>query len=280
MSHKVNPTLRRRELAAQLRQLRQDADMSIEQVALQLLVSPTKISRIETGARGARLRDVRDLCEVYGVHADERDRLMSLARQSEESSWWQQLDMPYSKFLGLEAAAASISDYKSDIVPGLLQTADYARAILEVVYSDSSAEVEQLLESRLTRQRRLSGDDPVRFEAVIDESAFRRVVGGRAVMREQLEALVDGAMQANIDIRVLGFEAGAHPAVNSTFTIMQFEEAVSDIVYVEGLSGERYLQRASDLARYHRVFDQLRAIALSPKNSIGESRRWQRPTSA
>src|SRR4249920_2975241 len=118
MSQNVNPTLRRRELASKLRQLRQDADMSIEEVARQLLVSPTKVSRIETGARGARLRDVRDLCDVYGLPAGERDHLMSLAKQSEESSWWQQPDMPYSTFLGLEAAAASISDYKSDIVPG------------------------------------------------------------------------------------------------------------------------------------------------------------------
>ena len=269
MSQNVNPTLRRRELASKLRQLRQDADMSIEEVARQLLVSPTKVSRIETGARGARLRDVRDLCDVYGLPAGERDHLMSLAKQSEESSWWQQPDMPYSTFLGLEAAAASISDYKSDIVPGLLQTEDYARAFLEAIHPDSSTEVEQLLESRLRRQRRLGGDDPVRFQAVIDESALRRVVGGRSVMSEQLESLVDSAKQANIDIRVLGFEAGAHPALNSTFTIMQFDEAVSDMVYVEGLSGERYLQRASDLARYHRVFDELRGIALSPTNSIG-----------
>jgi transcriptional regulator with XRE-family HTH domain len=271
MAREANPTLRRRELGARLRELRQGANLSIDDVSKQLLVSATKISRIETGARHAKLRDVRDICRLYKVGSEELDALMRLAKEAEEPSWWQQYDQDYSAFVGLEAAATAMSDFKCDVVPGLLQTDDYARAVLEATLpGEAGAQIEKLVQSRLIRQRRLRGDDSVRCWAVLDESALRRVVGGPAIMREQLETLIDHAGQPNIDIQVLAFEAGAHPALNSNFMILDFEEAVSDVVYVEGLLGKHYLQAPRDVARYRRVFDHLRAIAMSPRDSIAK----------
>lgn len=269
MARKPTPTLRRRELGARLRQHRQDANLTADEVAGRLMVSATKITRLETGARGVSLRDVRDLSEIYQLGADEREHLMRLAKQSQERSWWQQFDLPYSTYFGLEASAASIMDYKADVIPGLLQTEDYARGVLEATLPDPSADrVEQMARSRRARQALLNGDPPVRFWTVIDEAALHRVVGGADTMHEQLRMLVERAVQPNIDIQVLPFEVGAHPALNSTFTILEFEEAAPDFVYVEGLLGFHYLETPSDLARYRHTFDQLRAIASSPKDSV------------
>jgi hypothetical protein len=235
------------------------------------MVSATKITRLETGVRGVNLRDVRDLCNFYEVGADERAHLMNLAKQSHEDSWWQRYDLPYSTYVGLEAAAASIADFKSDVLHGLLQTDGYARAILEATLPDPTGDrIGEMVESRRARQGVLTGEQPARFWAVIDEAVLRRVVGGPATMREQIDALIERAAQPNVDLQVLPLGVGAHPALNSTFTILQFVEDVPDVVYVEGLLGYHYLESSSDLARYRRVFDQLRAIALTPKESIAQ----------
>jgi transcriptional regulator with XRE-family HTH domain len=265
------PTLRRRELGARLRQLRQNANLTADDVANRLMVSATKITRLETGARGVNLRDVRDLCALYQLGEEEQERLMSLARQSQERSWWQRFDLPYSTYVGLETAATSIADFKSDVVPGLLQTQRYAQAIVEVTIPDPSPErVAQQVESRRERQRLLSDEPAVPFWAVIGEAAMRTNVGSSDVMREQLDVLVERAAQPNVDLQLLPFGAGAHPALNSTFTILHFQEDVPDVVYVEGLMGDHYLESPTDIVRYRRVFDQLRAMALSPKDSIAQ----------
>jgi hypothetical protein len=173
--------------------------------------------------------------------------------------------------VGLETSAASVADYKSDVINGLLQTERYARAILEVTLPDpTEAKIAQNIESRLVRQRLLIDDPPLSLWAVIHEAAVRTHIGGPDVMREQLESLVERAAQPNVDLQLLPFTAGAHPALNSTFTILRFREDVPDVVYVEGLLGEHYLEARSDLERYRRVFDQLRAMALSPKDSVAQ----------
>jgi len=248
-----------------------DAGKTADDVAQRLMVSSTKISRLETGARGVSLRDVRDLCDVYGVSAEEREHLMSLARQSREDSWWQRYDLPYSTYVGLESAATSISDFKSDVVHGLLQTDNYAHAVLEATVPDPSDErLAQIVESRRARQRLLTDDSPVQLWAIIDEAAVRRLVGTPDTMREQLQALVERAALPNVDLQLLPFSVGAHPAMQSTFTILHFDEDVPDVVYVEGLLGNHYLEAKADILRYRRVFDQLRATALSPKDSVAQ----------
>lgn len=271
MVRQASPTLRRRELGSRLRQLRMAQGKTAEDVAQALMVSATKITRLETGARGVNMRDIRDLCNFYGVSETEREHLMRLARQSREDSWFQHYDLQHPTYIGLEASAASIADYKSDVINGLLQTERYARAILEATLPDPTEDkIEQNVESRRVRQRLLTDEPPLGLWSVIHEAALRTYIGGPDVMREQLETLVEHAAQPNVDLQLLPFTAGAHPAINSTFTLLHFREDVPDVVYVEGLLGEHYLEARADIERYRRVFDQLRAMALSPKDSAAQ----------
>jgi hypothetical protein len=247
----------------------------VEDVAERLLCSAAKISRMETGHRSISLRDVRDLCGVYGVEdAAKREHMMTLARESRQRAWWQNYDLGnLSTYIGLETAASSISDYDSSVVLGLMQTEDYARALMQSSQSMlfNADQVEPRVEARLTRQELLTRTDPPppRVWAVVDEAALRRIVGGPAVMHAQLQRVIEAANLPNVTLQVLPFTAGAHPALDSAFTIMEFKEpAVSSVVYVEGLVGEIYLERQADLDRYCQVFDHLRAMALGPKDSI------------
>jgi transcriptional regulator with XRE-family HTH domain len=264
-----SPTVRRRELGARLRALRLAADLTVEDVAGHMEVSPAKISRIETAARGVSIADVRFLCDLYQVSTDDRDRLFSLTRESKRRSWWQQYGLPESlaTYIGLEDAAASIQQYETSIVPPLLQTEQYAHALTSGVGFDAAAEhVDQLVQARLTRQEILGGDPAPQLWAVIDEAALHRLVGGPEIMRDQLEMLAQHSRAPNVTLQVIPFQAGAHPGVNSSFIILHLEE-VQDVVYVEGLIGNFYLQSPGDLARYRRTFDELRAVALGPQDS-------------
>lgn len=236
--------------------------------------SAAKISRLETGQRSISLRDVRDLCDLYRVDDPaRREHLMTLARESRQRAWWQDFDLGnLSTYIGLEAAATSISDYDTSAVPGLLQTPEYARALIAAHRPlFTPAEVDARVEARLTRQQLLTRAEPTppRFWAVCDESALRRVVGSPAVMGAQLQVVVERAALSNVTVQVIPFSAGAHPGMDSTFTILDFKEpAVSNVIYVEGLVGDIYLERQADLDRYAHVFDHLRATALGPKDSL------------
>jgi transcriptional regulator with XRE-family HTH domain len=264
-----SPTVRRRELGARLRALRMECGFTVEDVAGRMEVSPAKISRIETAARGVSLADVRFLCDLYGVTGEDRERLLTLTRDSKRRSWWQQYGLPESlaTYIGLEDAAVSIHQYETSLVPPLLQTEDYARALITGTAPDEPPEqVEALVRARLTRQKLLTADRGPELWAIVDESALYRQVGGPEVMRAQLETLADRSRPRNIILQVIPLEAGAHPGMDSAFTILQLQE-VSDVVYVEGLIGNFYLQHSNDIARYRRAFDQLRAIAISPRDS-------------
>jgi transcriptional regulator with XRE-family HTH domain len=266
-----SPTIRRRELGALLRKLRADLGLTAEEVTARLLFSPTKLSRIETGQSGASARDIRDLCDLYGVtDPAEREHLMVLAREGKQRGWWQDYDLPYATYVGLEAEAASIDVYQSGAVPGLLQTEGYARAMLRVqVPPFSEQELELRVRARLTRQALLEPDDGPSYHAVLDEAALHRVVGGPSVMRAQLERIGQAAQRSNITVQIIPLEAGAHPAMESVFSILNFEQdLVSDIVYVEGLVGNIYLERLPDLERYREIFSHLRTMALNPADSI------------
>lgn len=270
MSRAPSPTMRRRELAARLRQLRLDAGLTIEEVAARLMVSPTKMSRMETAARPASQRDVRDLLNLYGVADRERDRLMTLARLSNQRAWWQQHDLGYSDYIGLEAEALGIDDYESTIIPGLLQTEAYARRVVQGILFDADPSlVEQRVEARLRRQELLKIDHPPTLRIVVDESALRRKVGGAAVMIEQLQNLYDRVgSAAHISLQVIPFSTGAHPGLDSKFIYLHLSEAVPDVVYVESLVGSLYLDTPGDLQRYRQAFDKLREVALSPDQSL------------
>lgn len=267
-----SPTVRRRELGALLRALRTERGLTVDQVAAELLCSPSKVSRMETGQRGATARDIRDLCQIYGVtDPGQRSRLTRLAAEGKRQGWWQGYDLDYfATYVGLEEEATALSYYQSSVVPGLLQTPSYARAIHESFAPPLSPErIDQLIEVRLTRQKLLTRTPPLRLSVILDEAALHRQVGGPAVMKEQLERLAGIATWPNVTIRVIPFAAGAHAALESTFNILDFEDPAPSLVYVEGLIGFMYLERPQDLARYRGVFDQLHAKALTPQESIG-----------
>lgn len=265
-----SPTVRRRELGALLRALRLERGFTVEQVAAELLCSPSKMSRMETGQRGATLRDIRDLCDLYGVTGeDERARLMDIAREGKQPGWWQAYALPYPTFVGLEQAATSMKIYTCAIVPGLLQIAGYTRAIHKVGIPRIPDEaIEERVAERSTRQQRLTGPDSPSVEIVLDEAVLHRPVGGAIVMREQLDRIISVADYRNVTIQVLPYEAGAHPAMESDLTILSFERPTPSVIYVEGLVGQIYLERHADVERYEQVFERLRAQASGSKDSV------------
>jgi transcriptional regulator with XRE-family HTH domain len=265
-----SPTVSRRELGALLRTLRTEQGLTVEQVAERLLCSPSKVSRMETGHGIATPRDIRDLCDLYEVTDQaERDRMMQLSREGKRHGWWQSYGLPYSTYVGLEMEALSISDFQSSVVPGLLQTADYARAGHEGAMPRLSAEdIERRIEARLTRQALLIQSAPPSFKVVLDEAVLHRAVGGPQVMRAQLERLIEAAQLPNVTLQVIPFDVGAHPGMESNFNILDLQAPASGIVYVEGLVGSIYLERPEEVERYRGVFERLQEIALSPKDTI------------
>jgi transcriptional regulator with XRE-family HTH domain len=264
-----SPTVRRRELGMRLRALRTQADLTVEQVAEHLLCSPSKISRLETGHRGASARDIRDLCDLYRVDSIERDYLAALAREGSRKAWWQPYDLPYATYVGLEAEAVTISDYEPSVVPGLLQTPAYAQVLHEHVMPRLDADViVQRVEERRRRQEILIRDDPPRLDVVIDQSVLHRAVGGSDVMSEQLGKLMATSSNPGVTIRVLPFSVGAHPALESTFVVLEFPPPVPGVVYAEGLVGYMYRERPDDVRRYKDIFRYLSEIAVPPGDSL------------
>jgi transcriptional regulator with XRE-family HTH domain len=265
-----SPTVRRRELGAMLRALRNERGLTVDQVAAELLCSPSKVSRMETGQRGATPRDIRDLCDLYGVtEADDRERLMTLAREGKQQGWWQSFELPHSTFVGLEQAAISMKIFHSAVVPGLLQTAGYTRALHQANMPPLDPEIiEKRVEERLTRQQQvLDQAEPPLIEIVMDEAVLRRPVGGPAVISQQLGRITEAAARREVTIQILPFEVGAHPALESDFIILEFSGQAANTVYVEGLAGQIYLDRPQDVERYLQVFERLRRVADSPKDS-------------
>jgi transcriptional regulator with XRE-family HTH domain len=272
-----SPTVRRRELGTRLRALRTGADLTVEQVAGHLLCSPSKISRLETGQRGASPRDIRDLCDLYGVQGSEREYLGALAREGGRRAWWQPYDLPYATYVGLEAEAVSIRDFEPGVFPGLLQAPGYARILHERAMPRLSAEViDQRIEERRTRQEILSRDEPPQLTAIIDESVLHRVVGGAKVMREQLERVIQASRRPHITVHVLPFSAGAHPALDSTFVVLEFAPPVPGVVYAEGLVGNIYRERPDDVQRYREIFEYLRDSSLKPQDSVALMTKMKR----
>jgi transcriptional regulator with XRE-family HTH domain len=264
-----NPIARGRELGLLLRALRAENGLTIGQVAEHLMCSVNKVRGIEASFRAGTLRDVRDLCDLYGVSSElERDRIMRLAQEAKERGWWESYELSYATLVGLEAEAVNIFSFQSSVVHGLLQTADYARAGHErAMPRHSSHRIEMQIEAKLTRQRILTQDHPPTFTAVLDEAALRRMVGGRQAMAAQLAKILELSARPNIVVQVIPFELGAHPAMESNFTLLEMPSPAPGVVFVEGLIGSFYLQRPEELRRYREVSGRLRSIALSPEES-------------
>lgn len=269
------PTALRIALGAQLRRLREERGLSTEEAGYAIRGSHSKISRMENGRVGFKERDVADLLTLYGVTDGElRESLLAMARQSNTPGWWHQYGdvLPdwFLVYIGLEQAATLIRTYEVQFVPGLLQTEDYARAMIRSARPDFTPDqVEQRVRVRLARQSLLTQDDPIDLWVVLDEAVISRPVGGDAVMRAQLERLVEAADLPNVTLQVLPFEVGAHAGMDGTFAILGFPEPGDpDVVYAENATGGLFLEKRDELQTYIFIFDHLRAAALRPEESV------------
>jgi transcriptional regulator with XRE-family HTH domain len=269
MGTEHSPTVRRRRLALELRRLREAARLTCEEVAEHLECSASKISRVETGRVSVSPRDVRDMLELYGVRAEQRESLVQLARDSRQKGWWHAysdtMQPQMATYIGLESAASEIRIYEVSLIPGLLQIEDYARAVIRAGMVNSPAEdIERRVALLMARQPAVVREDPPKVWAVLDEAALRRRVGGAGVMRLQLEHLLAQAALPNVAVQVIPFGGGAHPAMGRPFIILVFPERVdTDVVYLEDLTSALYLEDVAEVDRYNVFFNHLRATALS-----------------
>ncbi|GAA3488930.1 MULTISPECIES: helix-turn-helix domain-containing protein [Streptomyces] len=272
-SPNINPTVRRRRLGQELRRLRETKGLTAEGVAERLLVSQSKISRLENGRRSISPRDVRDLCGVYEVE-DPRvvESLMQMAKDSRQQGWWHAFgDIPYSVYIGLETDAESLRVYEPQVVPGLLQTTEYAEAVISGALPESTPEEwKKRVGVRLRRKERITAAAvPLRLWAVIDESALCRVVGDRHLMLAQLEHLQELSKLPHVTIQVLPFSAGAHTGLSGHYAILEFPETTdSSVVYIEGVTSDLYLEKTGDVQKYTVMYEHLRAKAMSAEDSL------------
>ena len=269
MASEQSPTVRRRRLALELRRLREAAHLTCEEVAEHLECSASKISRVETGRVSVSPRDVRDMLQIYGVPQDQRDSLVQLSRDSRQKGWWHAysdtINPQFATYVGLESAASEIRVYEVNLIPGLLQTEEYARTMIRSGAMNGSFEdVERKVALRMARQPALTRDDPPMLWTVVDEAALRRRVGGTELMRAQLEHVLELSALKNVAMQVIPFGAGAHPAMGRPFVILVFPERIDpDVVYLEDLTSAFYLEDVDEVDRYNVFFNHLRATALS-----------------
>ena len=266
------PTVLRMLLGAHLRRLREAQGVSREDAGWEIRASESKISRMELGRVSFKERDVEDLLTLYGlVDNEERERLLSLARQANTPGWWHRygdvLPNWFQSYLGLEAAASMIRTYEVQFVPGLFQTADYARAVVLLGHGRARPEeIDRRVDLRMRRQSILDRPDVVQLWAVIDEAVLRRPVGSRAVMRGQIEALIDATSRKSVHLQVLPFRVGGHSAAGGAFSILRFpDQELPDIVYVEQLSSALYLDKRDDVELYVDAMERLCVEADPPE---------------
>jgi transcriptional regulator with XRE-family HTH domain len=270
------PSVRARQLARELRRLREAAQLTGEAAAAQLNWSSAKVSRIETARTPITVPDLKKLLALYHASDADADRLVDLARTSRERGWWEsyvgEAPSEFATFLGLEAEASSISSFNALVVPGLLQTEDYARAMLKSLLLMPPREVERLVEVRRIRQDRIhgTGNVPLILHAVLDESILRRQIGSPGVLRDQLKHLVSAAADLpNVEIQVLPHSVGAHPAVTGTFAILSFPRSGDpEVVNVELLDSHLFIENEKEVYRYTLVFNELIARSLDPGESL------------
>lgn len=273
MADRRPPSVRARQLAAELRRLRDAATLTGEEAAGRLGWSPSKISRIETGTTAPGPADLRRLLDLYEVSGTQRGRLELLGQSAGQRGWWDAysdtLGPEYTALIALEAEAESVRWYSPMLVPGLLQTERYAREVISSgLLIAPPGEVERRVQVKMTRQRVLAGDNPVQLSVVLDEAAVLRTVGGAGTMREQLAHLAKMANQPTITMQVLPLSAGPHPATTGEFTILAFPELVApDVVYLENMTSDLYVEREGEVYRYGMAFDRLRELALTPEKS-------------
>jgi len=265
-------TVGSRRLVIELRQFREHAGLTGEQVAEQMGWSVAKVYRIEGDRVRVLPRDVQRLLKLYGISGEQTEAVLELARLARAKDWWHQyfgaIPEWFQFYVGLEAAASAMQEYCAELVTGLLQTEAYARAVMAAAARSDTEEMDRQVAVRLERQKRLTGPDAPSLWVILGEGVLHRQVGGPAVMRAQLAHVAEMAGRGNVTVQVLPFTAGAHPAMLGSFTLMQFPDpADKDVVYLEADTGALYLEKQEDVRRYSLMIDYLRAQALGPAES-------------
>ena len=268
-----SPTARRIMLGARLRRLREAAEVSRAEAGFAIRSSESKISRLELGRVSFKPRDVTDLLTMYGVtDPEKREAFLEMVKRSNEPGWWHRyIDLVadwFQDYLGLEESASRIQTWEQQFVPGLLQTEDYAKAIISHGWSPMATQsVQRQVGMRIRRQALLGRPDPPKLWAVIDESVLHRPIGGRRVMLDEVEHLIELTKRPNITLQVVPYQFSGYAAEGS-FTSLRFAEPeLPDVVYIEHLSGALYLDKRSDTELYGRVFDRLTVDAYTPDHT-------------
>ncbi|MBE1586322.1 helix-turn-helix domain-containing protein [Nonomuraea angiospora] len=269
------PTALRILLGSQLRKLREAKNVTREEAGHLIRGSESKISRMELGRVGFKERDVADLLTLYGVvDKQARSAVLDLVATANEPGWWHRFNdvLPtwFQAYVGLEEAAARIRTYEVQFVPGLLQTKEYARAVVTAGSAGIGAEeISRRVDLRLERQRMFDRQDGPVFWAVIDEAALRRPIGGVEVMRAQIEHLIDLMRQPKITIQIMPFSFGGHSAEGGAFSVLRFPDTdLPDVVYVEQLASALYLDKREDVDRYTEVMERLCAVSTTPDETV------------
>jgi DNA-binding XRE family transcriptional regulator len=270
------PTVQRMLVGARLRRLRTDVGLTREEAAESIRASEWKIHRLENGQVGFKERDMVDLLRLYEVtDPGEVAEFLALAREANTPGWWQHygdvLPQWFRTYVDLESAASLIRTYEGQFVPGLLQTDGYMRAVVRGAHlEDSGEEVGRRVRLRMARQTLLTHEQPPRLWAVVDEAALRRPVGGRDVMRGQLERLVEATKLPNVTLQVLPFDSGAHPAMVGSFSVLRFpDQELPDVVYLEHLTSALYLNKPDEVDQYLHVMETICVRAAAPDQTVG-----------
>ncbi|MER5418218.1 helix-turn-helix domain-containing protein [Streptosporangium roseum] len=271
-SRRQPPTVRLRRLAAELRRLREEAGLSQTEVTEKTDVNLATLHRIETAKAKPQLRTLNALLDAYGVTGDRRADLVALQKEAKQRGWLHGFEVdlpdPYSAYIGLEAEACEAINYESLFIPGLLQTEDYARAVMRGVRPTiTDDEVETRIAARMQRQALLKGDTPLRLWAILDQAALSRTVGDDTVMRDQLAYLIRQAKLPHVTIQVIPFSAGAHPGMPGSFIVLKFGADDPDTIHIDSMAGGLFLEKEADIRRYNDICQHLRAIALSPADT-------------
>ncbi len=267
----LSPTVRQRELGLRLRELRTAKNLTVEMVAKELLCSPTKISRAETAVRRATLRDVRDLCRIYEVDPETSAELMELAKDAYQPGWWNKYDdLKITPLIGMEQSASAITSFGMYFFPALLQSEDYARAIIKGIAPKIEEKIlDGRVKARMERQQRLfQGPRPPKHRVLLDEAVLRRHIGGPAVMRAQLDRVLSLMRDDKTTVQVIPFTVGAYGSNDSNFHYLEFAGTkLPDLVFVETLVSQLYIERPDEVDRYSEALDHLRDAALNPRDS-------------
>ncbi len=270
-----SPTTVRRELGQRLRAMRTGADLTVAEAAERVGISTSKLTKIELAQLSATRDDMLKLLDTYGEDGPEQQALLlTMAREGNRKEWWEgrrALHPKFGSYLGLESVATTLQAYETTLVHGLLQTPDYARAMLRAARPELlEHEIDQLVQFRLRRQEVLTRDAPAPLTlwSVMDEAVLRRHAGGRETMHAQLQQLITASERPNVTLLVMPDELGAHPGMDGPLSILQFETGTRPVAYVEGQAGNLYMEKDDDLRRCQQTMNHILAAAPGPERSL------------